>query len=97
MSPRFTSTASALAGATERQPISHRSAAFHSRMRSDHREAGEARAVALGAAMPQLHGGGGALNGIGGSQANPVLSREVVEGLQNGSILMGRLPGWGHR
>jgi hypothetical protein len=45
--------------------------------------------------MPQPDGGERALDGVGGSQVNPVLGREVVEGQQHGAILGQALGGLG--
>ena len=61
----------------------------------DHREASGARAVALGAAMPQADGGERAFDRVGGSQVDPVLGREVVEGEQHVAILRQALGGLG--
>ena len=54
----------------------------------DHRQAGDAGAVAFGLAMPQSHRGERAFDGVGRPQVQPVLRREVIEGQQLVSIFL---------
>src|SRR5713226_6329997 len=53
----------------------------------DHREHSVARQAPFGSVGTVAHGRKGGLDGVGGSQVNPVLGREVVEGEQLSAVL----------